>query len=114
MWNRMAQQPRVRVGFVGQHGERAFPSTIRPSICRDAGAGVEPDLPVALAQLKAVDWLAIEAVAEQAVVHAGGRRDFGDQVVMTPHRIGREIGELCRPPQLLCRMVSVPPSSAGS
>ena len=81
-----------RIVDVGQLFEGAFHPPFGHALARVL-AGVEPDVEVALADGQAVDVLAVERLAERAIVDEGQRRVGRDQVVVPLHRIRREIGE---------------------
>ena len=88
----LAQEAADAVARVGEHFERTFHP---PFGLRFAGmlAGIEPDLEFAFAHFEAVDRLAVERGAKVQVIDAFRGCGFGHEIVMTLHRIGREIGE---------------------
>jgi hypothetical protein len=93
----LAQHASDRIVLVGQLFERAFHP---PFGHRLAGvlASVEPNVERTLADLQAVDVLAIQALAERPITNAFKRGGLRHEVVMPLHRVRREI---CDPDDIL-------------
>ena len=85
----------MRIAQVGEHIDGAFHPIFGLSL---AGmlARIEPDLRIAIAHFEAIDGLTLDAVAKAAIGHALKRCCLGNQVMVTFHVIGREIGKPCK------------------